>query len=401
MGAQTLQYVEAVGAAKRAGALFKEASSKLGQIAAYTAIATADYDNDMGEGVLATEERITLCKGSGDVWQEGEAQLTLANLYATMIGRKLAKCSLASCDDSIAAMRAACAVHDLFENLGYSDGLSNAMRVVSGVLMYNKVEAHLVDQVGRPDEVLADVLAGRYSSKKNALPTEPPKKTLKVEEVVPSSKQLDKGKFAWTNPMAGFAYTLIWQSAADRAPTKRKPPAKYDILTVAQGGERLITPATVLARSCTASEREKPLVLYMVSPDAKSTYASTIISIMHIVGAMITARILKITFVQFDESHFDWADERARQCHISSVVLGMLRSIRLEAPNVTVGFVGGDLSSWMTNPGPMIDSIFDTQECDESEVFYKRGDPFNPLLVHRAIDEATTFVKPRKKRTIF
>lgn len=401
---QTLQYVEAVAAAKRAGSLFKQLQSNLGQVAAYTAIAAADYDNEMGEGVMATEERITLCKGFGDLYQEAEAHLTLANMYVTILGRKLGKCSLACADDSLAALKAASYAHDLFDSVGWMEGKVQTMRIVSAVLMYNKVPQDLVLAVGMggtPDKVLADVMEGRYSSSKNALPGQEISKNLKLEEVVPSVKQLDKTSFAWNKPLQGFSYTLVWQPVDDRAPGKRKPPQKYDILTVAQGSSRLVAPITQLARSCTASEREKPLVLYMVSPEAKYTYASTIMSIMHTVGAMIIARVQKITFVQMDESHFDWSDKRARQCHIHSCVLGLLRSIRLEAPHIQVGYVGGDCASWLTNPGPMIDSIFDTLESDESEVSYKRGDAFAPLLVHRALEDSTMFVKPRKKKGAF
>lgn len=56
--------------------------------------------------------------------------------------------------------------------------------------------------------------------------------------------------------------------------------------------------------------------------------------------------------MQFGESFFDWTDTSARTVEMHSVTLGLLRSARIEAPFLTIGFVGGDLASWVQEPHP-------------------------------------------------
>mmetsp|Transcript_28992 Transcript_28992/g.42945 ORF Transcript_28992/g.42945 Transcript_28992/m.42945 type:complete len:128 (-) Transcript_28992:83-466(-) len=111
---------------------------------------------------------------------------------------------------------------------------------------------------------------------------------------------------------------------------------------------------------------------------------------------MIVARVSRLVIVQLDECQFDFNDTSVRQCNMHPVVLGLIRSLRLEAPHVTAGFVSGDAASWLSKPEQMVESFFDVVECDESEVIYKRGDAYAPLLVHRQLDEPVNFVKPRK-----
>mmetsp|Transcript_35303 Transcript_35303/g.101513 ORF Transcript_35303/g.101513 Transcript_35303/m.101513 type:complete len:701 (-) Transcript_35303:173-2275(-) len=394
---QTLHSREALTAAREALELFKGAGSRAGQAAALTAITAAAYDDESGQAVEAAQEKVALFKDSGEWYQEADSLLALANVLVSRIGKKIARCKLASSDDTLAALRAAKDAHLKFSTSGNPAGMESAMRVVSQILLYNNVSSDVIDAVRDPEEVLQDVMSGKYSDPRNALPKPDVVKSTKLDEIIPSSKQLDRNKFAWNQPLNGYSYTMIWQPTKDRQVRNRKPRGSYDILTLASGAKTTSTPALLQARSHDASERNDPLVVYMLSSDCKENYASTIMSVVQTMGAMITARVPRLVFVQFDEPHYDWTDTSARQCNMYPVILGLLRSMRIEAPHVTVGFVGGDAASWISNPSPMIDSIFDTIECDESEVIYKKGDAFAPLLVHRELDEATQFVKPKAK----
>jgi len=324
--------------------------------------------------------------------------LALANAHVARIAKKIARCSLAPADDSIGALKAAKEAFAIFDATSFYDGMENARRAVAQVLSYNNVAAEVVASLPNPEEVFQAVMEGKYSSSKNALPQTPAyTKNLKIEEIVPSAKQLERGKFAWNNPLAGYSYTLIWQPAKDRQVRNRRPRGSYDIMTLNTGTKTSAVPTALQARSNDAADRTEPLVVYMVSTDAKTNYATTMMTAVQTIGAMITAKLQRLTILQFDESHFDWTDTKVRQCNLYPVLLGLLRSARIEAPNVTIGFVGGDMASWISNPAPMIESVFDTVESDESEVIYKRGDAFAPLLVHKPLDDPVQFVKPKKK----
>lgn len=395
---QTLQSSDAVSAANEALRLYQDLDSKAGQAAALAAITTADFDNEEGKAVWAATERASLFKGMGDRYQEADALLALANVHVSRIGKKIARCSLAPAEDSIAALRAAKDAHGLFGISGYPEGMENAMRAVAQVLQYNNVASDVIAAAADPEEVFQNVLSGNYSSNRNALPQRAVAKNIsKIEDIVPSAKQLERGKFAWNNPLSGYSYTLIWQSAKERTIRSRKPRGSYDILAMGSGNRTTTVPTLVQARSNDASERNDPLVVYMMSTDAKNNYASSMMSAVQTIAAMITAKLPRLTFVQFDECHFDWQDTKVRQCNIYPVILGLVRSARIEAPNVTIGVVGGDAASWLADPAPMIESIFDTIETDESELIYKRGDAFAPLLVHKPMDDPVQFVKPKKK----
>jgi len=237
------------------------------------------------------------------------------------------------------------------------------------------------------------VTNGRYAHAENALPREKLSTDLKLEEVVPSAKALERGVFGWHNPMKGLSYTMVWQPTIERQSSK-KPRGSYDVTTLGQGSRMNAAPALIQARSNDAAERGSPLVVYLLSADARQSYATAITNTVQTIAAMITARINKITFVQFDEHHADVNDTRARTMDIHPCILGLIRSCRLEAPNINIGFVGGDMPSWMCDPAPMIERIFDVVEGEESEVIFQKGDSYAPLLVGRDMDLATRIVKP-------
>lgn len=392
--AQTSRWPAAKAAAKEALQIFKDMGSIDGQSAALSAIAVVDFESDGGDAIWASEEKIALYQGNAE--KESEALLALANVFVARIGRKIARCSLASSHDTIAAIKAAKDAYAACRRIGDSAGMESAMRVVSQALLYNNVSPDAIESVTDPDQVYQDVQAGAYGNAKNALPRAElqTNKNLKIDDVIPSSKQLDRGKFAWNQPLASYSYALIWQSTTERTVKNRRPRDSYRISTLLSGSKLQATPALVNFRSNDAADRANSLVVYMLGTDCKQSYSATMMSVMNVLAGMIAARVPRITFVQFDESHFDWTDTKVRECNFHPVVLGIIRSCRIEAPHVTIGFVGGDAASWMSNPAPLIESIFDTVECDESEVVYKKGDAFAPLLVHRQMDENVLYVKP-------
>jgi len=374
--------------------LYKELGSKGGLSTALAAIVAADYDNDLDAAKGAAEERIQLLKELGEVQEEANAQLALANVHVAAMGRKIARCSVASLDDTLGALEAAKAGNHLYARIGSHEGIMSTTRAVASVLMYNKVPPEAIDAAGSPDDVIRDVLSGRYSHAENALPRQKLATDTKLEDTVPSSKVLERQRFGWTNPVKGLSYTMIWQPCQDRQTTRLKPKGSFDVKALRTGNRTTVMPALMQVRSHDQAEKGDPMVVYMLSSDARQSYATTLMNTVQTIAAMITAKLKHITVVQFDETHFDWTDTKTNQVAIHPAILGLIRSCRLEAPNVLIGYVGGDAPSWLADPVPMINRIFEVVENDETEIIYKRGDAYAPLMVHREMDETVQYVKP-------
>jgi len=366
---------------------------------ALASVYMAKTEPDMA--VTTAKKAVEIAKESGDKGAEASATLTLANAYVASIAKGMGKCTLASAQDSIDALKAGKDAHALFAESGGSEGMMEVMRTIGLVLMYNSIEPALIDAASDPEQVFQDVMSGKYSSPKNALPPAPQPKNMKLEEVVPSAAQLLRGRFSWRNALEGYSYTLVWQPCRDRGSFQVRNHSSYDIVALNTGCKTTSIPALYGTRCSDPSNKDDSLVVHMTSVNHGHHYGADMMSAMNTLSVMVVARLSKITFVQFGESHSDWQDTRIRQVHMYPVTLSILRSARLEAPNITIGFVCGDAPSWLQDPAPLIENIFDTIEENESEVIYKKGDAYAPLLVHRPMDDPVQFVKPKKPSSIF
>mmetsp|Transcript_89488 Transcript_89488/g.208408 ORF Transcript_89488/g.208408 Transcript_89488/m.208408 type:complete len:457 (-) Transcript_89488:78-1448(-) len=392
----TLKNAEAVQAAKDAQQLYNQANDRSGEADALYMIVSADLNNLEGEAVSAASERVTIYRELSDPVKEGGALLLLSQVHVTRIGLKLATCAVASVDDTMAALKSAKDAYGLLAEQVDRDGMDSAMGLMQRVLMLNGVPSSVIENVSDAEAIFQDVLSGKYSTPTNGFPAKPQPKQLKVEEIIPSSKQLERGKFTWNNPTAGFCYTLIWQAAKERAIPNKMPRGSYDIMTLNTGAKTMSLANAFTAMSNDAAERNTSMVVYMTSHDCAQQYASNMITQTATMASMITARLSKLTFVQFSESHYDWTDTRARQVNMYPVTLALIRSCRIEAPTVNIGFVSGDAPSWIADPAPLIENLFDTLESDECELMYKRNEAFAPLLIHRPMDDGVQYVKPKK-----
>mmetsp|Transcript_11833 Transcript_11833/g.32360 ORF Transcript_11833/g.32360 Transcript_11833/m.32360 type:complete len:497 (-) Transcript_11833:88-1578(-) len=390
---------EALAAAKEAYKLSKDSGDKDGMANALEMVVTAELTNVDGEAVSAATERVEIYKETGDQSKQGYALLLLAQTHVTRIGLKLAICAIASVDDSMGALQSAKDAHAVLAETGDRDGSQGAMDMMARVLMYNGVPSHIIERLTDPEDVFQDVISGKYSTTKNGLPSKVLPTNLKLEEVVPSAKQLERGKFSWNNPLAGYCYTLMWQAAKDRQIPNKFMRGQYDIMTLNTGAKTMSVSNAFTAMSNDAAERNSSMIIYMTSHNSSQQYGSQVITQTAVLASMITARLGKITFVQMGESHNDWTDTRARAVNVYPVTLALMRSCRIEAPTVNIGFVSGDACSWVADPAPLIESLFDTLESDECELMYKRGESFAPLIIHRAMDDGVAYVKPKRAVT--
>lgn len=393
----TLRHQESVAAAKEALKLYKAFGNRDGQFQAVKAIVEADMDLSCEQAVIFAHQCVKTMQQSGDRRKEGEALLLLARAHTCRLGKKLGTCAIPSAEDTMGALRAAKDANAIFIETGLGELQPAAVRTIARVLLYNGLEPEVIEAATDPEEIFQEIMTGKFSNSRNALPSKPLPANVKLEELIPSVKQLDKSSFSWNkDPTAGFCYSLIWQPAKERGIGNKKPRGNYDIMSMVSGSKNMALGAAIQARSHDASERSDPMVVFFVSKDCGQQYSATMMNEVHVVAAMITARVTKITFVQIGETQYDWTCTSAREVELSQATLAIARSARLEAPFLTVGFVGGDAASWLTNPGPMVESIFDVIESDECELIYKHGAPFAPALVHKPMEENVPVVKPGK-----
>eukprot|EP00437_Effrenium_voratum_P057417 CAMPEP_0181523748 /NCGR_PEP_ID=MMETSP1110-20121109/68061_1 /TAXON_ID=174948 /ORGANISM="Symbiodinium sp., Strain CCMP421" /LENGTH=482 /DNA_ID=CAMNT_0023654429 /DNA_START=46 /DNA_END=1493 /DNA_ORIENTATION=+ len=382
---QTQRYQEAAAAGREALRLARVAGDQSQQADAWRALAVAAEQFDLDKAIPSWQEVAKLTKDSPG---EAQAQLGLARAHMGRLSKKLGSCAVADKDDSIEALRAAKEAHAIYRSQ------NDAAR---GVLLFNGVHPDVVEASGDPSEIFSAVLSGTYSSSKNALP-KPNLKPMKLEEAVPDSKQLDRNKFGWRNPIAGYCYTVVWQPTKDRGVGNNKPRGQYDMLMLRTGHKHHAVSTSVGLRANDASERNEHMMVFMTTQDHGLNYSSCMMNAQHTLGGVVTTNLRKLVFVQFGESFFDWTDTSARTVEMHSVTLGLLRSARIEAPFMTIGFVGGDLASWVQDPQPLIESIFDTVESDECEVIYKNGEGFAPSMVHKPLEDSMQSVKPGKSK---
>lgn len=397
LGSQS--YKEASDAAMAARSVFKMAGDLAGQGVALTMLVQAEMEDVNGAAVQAAQERLALFKG--DAAEEAQSNLLMASAYVQRIAKKLFTCSLASLEDTFGALKAAKDAYDGYAGSADSwQGQDSCMREVSRTLSFNNVPGELIESIRDPTEALSQVTAGVFSNPRNALPGKAmvSSKNAKIEDIVPSAKQLDKGKFSWTRPLDGYFYTLIWQPAKDRE-SKRKPRGSYEVMTTCTGSTNMVTNADFLVKAHDSAERGKPMVVFMYSPDCYWNYTASFMALMNTFAALATSNVKFITSVHMNESHQDMAtanDIRMRCCGLYNCTTGIVRTARIELPTIESGFVSGDVASWINDPSQLIENIFDTVEGDEGEFMYKRGEAFAPLLVHRPPEEEIQYVKPKR-----
>merc|ERR1719220_81948 len=207
---------------------------KHGRAQALLSIATIDFHEERGEAISASEERVKILRDLGDKSAEASALITLANAHIARMGKKMGACSIASAEDTIAVLKAAKEAYSLCKSSDV-ELMDGAMQAVGNVLMMNGVPGEVIQGMNDPEEIFQDVMSGKYTSNQNALPPAPQPKQLKLEDVVPTSKQLERGKFSWNNPTAQYTYTLVWQPTKEREVRNKKPRGSYDVMFLNTG----------------------------------------------------------------------------------------------------------------------------------------------------------------------
>lgn len=353
------------------------------------------------KSIQECESNLAFAKASGDILLEAAATLDLAKAHVASLVKKLDKCSVPSSEDSMEALRRSKDAFTLSSSAGSREGGEEAAHVASLVMTYNGVPPHAYEMSASDPEVLfQEVMAGKYTTPQNAFPAPPmPSKGIKLDEVVPSVKQLDHAKWGWYQPLKGYTYTLTWQATKglkDRSLNNNTKRKAYDVLGINTGSKSFGVTALVGARGNDASERSEAFMVYMVSPDVFLKQGSQIMGMTNTIGAMVLSRIPKLTVVSLSESQADPDSTKVRQMHQYPITLGQIRSCRLECPTITAGYVGADFASWMSDPAPIVENIFDVVESDESERMYRNGDSYVPLLVERPLDDPIRVVRPNK-----
>jgi len=114
---------------------------------------------------------------------------------------------------------------------------------------------------------------------------------------------------------------------------------------------------------------------------------------LHTVSSMVTAKLKRLTFVQVGEAPLegnDAAKNAARQVALTPCMLALIRSARIEAPQLAIGFVSGDAASWMTERDALVSAIFDSIDEEETELMWSRRQAMMPTLIQKQLPEPLT-----------
>eukprot|EP00929_Paragymnodinium_shiwhaense_P110985 TRINITY_DN7838_c0_g1_i1.p1 TRINITY_DN7838_c0_g1~~TRINITY_DN7838_c0_g1_i1.p1 ORF type:complete len:424 (+),score=80.13 TRINITY_DN7838_c0_g1_i1:114-1385(+) len=323
------------------------------------------------------------------------AQVAVAEAQLGRIALLAEQAKLPCRADTLGALRAAKAAYRAYSAAGDAEGKERAGRAMSAALLASGVPASMSPspeaacrQADLPG-LLADLGAASSPFQAPELTVRGVDKLKKPGASPGASRVFDRSSFGWTDPSADYTYQLIWEKY-NRAKNKAK---KLDVLAVAHGSRSSALPLYHSLRPHDPAEsREaagKPLCVHINTYNSSTNYGSCLMASMHTISSMVTGNLRKLTFVQLGECAPEGSipgetySTAARQVALSPAILAMIRSARIEVPQLAIGFVAGDAASWMTDREQMISAIFEQHENieeGETELMWRRGEPYMPTL---------------------
>jgi len=386
---------EASTLARQALRLFKQQGQREGQVSALSLVATAELTKESELAVQAGEEMAKILHDMEDTMREAAAHLVVANAHLAKLSAGLRRCSLPSRKSSLDAARSAKYAYELFGQARDHEGQLRASSVVSKVLQVNGLSPNMYDTADNLYNVLVDGVAQ---------PREPETERrgeIQKGDSKKGSKLFDRTKFSWRETGSDYSYTLIWE------PRKAYgPQTKHCKLNYSFGRQSACVPFQVGLKTYTpeespGSDLSQSMMVYVNAyPESSDAYGSAIMSSVLTLASMMAAGVKFMTFVQIGETvphNNDLEVGALHQQFRSAVSLAIIRSARLERPDLTVGYVACDMETWMGDRAPIFAAISDTVESDESETFFKRSEPYGPTLVHNKMPDPISFVKPDRK----
>jgi hypothetical protein len=366
-------------------------------------------DHALKEASLAA----SIFKEIGDAAKEPEARAQVCICNAHLGKVALSKSQFPSLGDTQGALRAAKAAYQAYSQLAPSpaqaDGLAAASKALSAALLATGVPTSSLPQPRDTEKLmetkdwlgLVDDLGGVASPfHESALNIRSNKEAQNVSKSkahgnATVSKGFDRTNFKWTDPTKDFSYAMIWEPCKNMPPAAKRGPATC----LAQGARTAALPLyhSIKCPDPSVVKSDEPICVHINAYDCSTNYGASLMAALHTISAMAVANLRRVTFVQLGEAPpaegcKDAPNQQAaRQIAMSPCTLALIRTARIEVPQMSLGFVAGDAASWMNCRAEMVSAIFDTHNNDgEIELMWSRKQPMQPHLIKQPLPDPIT-----------
>jgi len=373
--------VEASAAASDAGQIFRGFGNKREEAESLLAVAYAEMNTEYGQAVSSAQAAADMFRELGDIDAQASALYTVASAYLGQLAVKQRTCVFPSKADTEGVITAAREAHTLFGQVNNREGQALAMQALQRVLTVNSLESDMILN-DTTDNIMSKTGKVMYGVKPDQ------GKTI-----------FQQSKFAWREPTAGYHYTLVWDQQVQGNGQNQR--SGYKTVMAAKAARSAALPMYHALKSSfnRASGNEGPLMIHMNAMNSSWEYGTSLVSNVSTVSAMLSCKLNHLVFIQVNECPADSADAmgKVRQVYMSPVTLSVLRSARLEAPQMTIGYLALDTATWHSNRAEVIAALPDVMQSEESEMHFYKGTPLAPTLIQKAQDPS---VQTNVRRTI-
>jgi tetratricopeptide (TPR) repeat protein len=363
---------EAAKAAREAQKSYSKCGAKKEEAQSYLAIAYAEMNNEYGEAPAAARAAASLYRSMNDKDGQAGATYTLASAHLALLAIKQRTCVVPSKADTTAAMNAAREAHELYRMTGNAEGQTKSNEIVRTILAVNgSNDSPMLTDSSGGDEI--DAGSWKYQKEKKAAP--------------PGGVEFNHSKFSWRDATASNHYTLVWELEVKGLFQNKN--AAYKAQMISKAARSVAMPMYHCLKNSfnAAAGNEGPMMIHMNAMNSSWEYGTAMMASINTVAAMAACKLTKLVFMQVGESPPGAVDERnkCRQVYMSPVTLSILRTARLEMPNMTLGYIALDAVTWHSNRSEVIASLPDVLQSEESEVHFTKGTPIAPCIVQRPI----------------
>jgi len=408
---------DAVKAAREAQRCYAAIGDRKQEAKAHLAIAYADMNNDYGEAVPSAHAAAEIFRNLGDVESQANATYTVATAHMAAIAIKQRTCLVPCQANTRGAIDAAKQASELFSQLGSRQGEMLAMQALRTVLEVNGIEAGMLMSSGSTDALMDEMAKVKWGSKeatrnvvlgsaqrgyKDMRLGQPPggiSHSYTLPEEMKSSLKFNPTKFSWRNAMDGYHFTFVWEQQVEGV--GQNPRGGYRSVLSGKASRTIGLPMYHSLKSqFSSAPDEGPLMIHMHTMSSGWEYGTAIMATMSTITAALTCKMHNILYLVVNEAPPGTKDEEnsIRQVYVSPSVLAILRSARLEFPNLNVGFLGLDSASWHHYRSEVIAALPDVLQSEETEIHFHKGTPLAGTLISNDIGPAVNKGAELKKK---
>jgi hypothetical protein len=211
----------------------------------------------------------------------------------------------------------------------------------------------------------------------------------KVKEENPKDVKWNRSKFGWRNAMDGYHFTFVWEQQVEGVGQNSR--GGYKSIMHGQAGRTVSLPMyhTIKSKFASAPD-EGPLLIHMHTMASGFEFGTTIVATMATAAAAITANTKNMLYLVVDEAPPGTKDEEKaiRQIYVAPAILSVMRTIRLETPQMNPAFLAMDSASWHTYRSDVIAALPDVLQSEEGEIHFMKGTAYAGTLICNDIGPA-------------